>query len=151
MEACVSKLKLNILQVDSVYLLPLTPHKQEVCGVCHYAAHTHLTSQRFLCCQSVCMEGNNCFAQIKWESYVLKVQSSFILLQNTHMGLIIKKINLVLWPMLASPQESSFFFLLSSLQQQGRRFKSPHFLQKACMMSCVCVVLFRQLITINCL
>lgn len=34
--ACVSRLELNILQVDLVYLFPLTPCKQELCVVCHY-------------------------------------------------------------------------------------------------------------------
>lgn len=49
MEACVSKLKLNILQVDLVHLLPFTPHKQELCGVSHYTKHSHTSLKVTVC------------------------------------------------------------------------------------------------------
>ena len=55
MEACASKLKLNILQVGSVYLFPLTPRKQERRGACHYPAHSHTSVFRHPSVVGVCV------------------------------------------------------------------------------------------------
>ncbi len=44
---------------------PLTSYKQELCGVCHYTAHSHASLLRDLSFVRVCMDGNNCFTQVK--------------------------------------------------------------------------------------
>lgn len=67
-----AELKLNILQVDLVYPIPLT-HINKKSAVSVIMLHT-LIPLSFV---SVCMEGNNGFTRVKWESYVLKIKTSF--------------------------------------------------------------------------